>query len=78
LAAFVAAAVYEVAPAYISSAHTLLYEPVVFGLVAIVIATNTFADAGRRWLGSARAVQRLSTRTPLRERVSSPQVEVSG
>jgi ABC-type branched-subunit amino acid transport system permease subunit len=78
LAAFVAAALYEVAPAYISSAHTLLYEPVVFGVVAIVIATSTVADAGHRWLASARVAQRVSTTTPLRERVGSPQVGVSG
>jgi branched-subunit amino acid ABC-type transport system permease component len=78
LAALVAAALYEVAPAYINSAHTLLYEPVVFGVVAIVIATGTVADAGRRWLASARVAQRVSTTTPLQERVGSPQVGVSG
>ncbi|HEX9549090.1 MAG TPA: hypothetical protein VF942_17245, partial [Acidimicrobiales bacterium] len=66
------------APAYISNAHALLYEPVVFGLVAILVATSTLADAGRRWLTSPRVAQRESTRTPLRERVGSPLVEVSG
>jgi ABC-type branched-subunit amino acid transport system permease subunit len=78
LAALAGAAIYEVAPAYITSAHTLLYQPVVFGLVAILVATSTVADAGRRWLASPRVAQRESTRTPLQERVRNPLVEVSG
>jgi ABC-type branched-subunit amino acid transport system permease subunit len=77
LAALRGAALYAVVPAYISNAHILLYEPVAFGLVAIVIATSTVADVGRRWLASPRVAQRESTRTPLRERVGRPMVEVS-
>jgi hypothetical protein len=67
LSAFVAAALLEVTPAYIHSSRLNLYQPVVFGAVAVIVAVFPVRRIVARSLSTGLTALRIG-RSPVQAR----------
>jgi ABC-type branched-subunit amino acid transport system permease subunit len=68
LSPFIAAAAYIVAPTYSHNANVGSWTQVIFGLLAIAVATDAPGMLRRRWMDTARAHERDPATTPAKAR----------
>jgi branched-subunit amino acid ABC-type transport system permease component len=68
LSQFIAAAAYIVAPTYSNNANVGSWTQVIFGVLAIAVATDSVGMLRRRWIDTARAQERDPAATPAKTR----------